>query len=265
MGVIKREIGERDIEKAQILLKDVMSGINDGPIPLVVVDEMHAIESATMAEDIDFQRFLNWSIFLSDHCIANVVFVSRDNVVLKLDGTNPTFRQRRVHFPINLPDRESVRDELKLVRERNEGGLQLSTSLPMCDKDADYVVDTFGDQLKDIETLLNRIQCTSRIHHNSVGVVGSQLVRDTVTFIDSVVRELLEGATDREGCKRVIRFWDLLRLLVAKRAADGSESVSRGELAAKVFKRRSFEIERYVDLGIGSFGFLIVPQVLRKF
>ena len=86
----------------------------------------------------------------------------------------------------------------------------------MCDKDADYVVENFGGQLKDIETLLNRIQCTSRIHHNAVEVVGSELIRDSVTFIDGVLRELLEGATDREGCKRVIRFWDLLRLLVAK-------------------------------------------------
>ena len=281
MGVIKRDIGERDVEKTQLFLKDVMSEIKDGPIPLVVVDEMHAIGLSSMAEDAAFQRFLNWCIFLTDHDIANVAFVSRDNVVLKLDATTPTFRQRRVHFPIDLPEAASVREELVRERDLDPGISSSSTStsasasasassssassssasassaLPMSEADADYVVETFGGQLKDIETLLNRVECTSARwqHDERVVKAGTKLVRDSVTFIDGVLRELLELATDREGCKRVVRFWDMMKLLVAKEEEVGEErrrlgSVSRGELAAEVFKRRAFEIDRYVDLGV---------------
>lgn len=252
---VKGSIERKEVELAFYCLEKAMEEIvrETGKLPAIFIDELHSLKENALRSS-EFTRFLQWAMHISDKGFCNIVFVGRSRALQLLDQEHESFRQRRVHFPIDYP---LIKPELVKVALRHaDDGKVFDGS-----EEAKLLVATFGGQLRDMEKAIDTADTGL-----SIKATVSRMVNETAHFIQaSTLEPILEdidrarGAPDGsagtdgrrrslvECYKRYLRCWDMLNIFSEKETA---VTIVLDRLLYEVFEESGHEIDEYVDKGI---------------
>lgn len=231
-------------------------GWDDGSLPVVFIDEVHAHSALDQS---DFATFLRWALFVTGSQLAHVLLVARSEQAVRIEDGHAEFHAQRQRLVLNYPPLRQVR---RYLRDEARGELT--------DELVERIVSNIGGQLKNLRLFAHAIER----HRDDCGGRTDMDQRDRrVTpqeacemLLDDLIadgRELVlrtwdrlvkdgDGATNRlVSLKRALRFWNMAKIIADRGALPRQEMVNRVFRPGKGVS--ASEIEDYVAKGLVTY------------
>jgi len=201
---------------SDVLRNEKEKGWQDG-VPVIVLDDIHRLgscndmelQNAKVSDDVNFLKFIDWCVHVSDSKLAHVVFMTSYTFAHLALDTHAAFRRRRSLIAIDYAAPGIVKALL------NKLANQEFSKKPLSPEAIDTIVGCVGGQMEDLDRLITGLRRGDAYYN-----ILRSMLTDSIAEIEDHLEGILEEASKSQdeqvkqrAYERYIRFWNLMEAL----------------------------------------------------